>query len=155
MILKGLILPLMCGVLCINTPFLDFYLLVSTRMQVYVVNGVVVERQVVLCMISPKVFGSGHPIDFVLFLTSSILHPIKSYIHGFGTLLYHASIYNAVWCLIIGFQWRCWLWVAQLIESISNNNTFLCINGQCWYFIFGFWWYNMAYDGRLVLILRY
>ena len=78
-------------------------------------------------MIVPNIFRPRHPIDFVLILTFLIPQAIKEHIYGFGMLLNHASIYNSVCSLNISFQSIFWLKVVQFLESISDNDAYLCI----------------------------
>ena len=64
-------------------------------MQIARANEALVRRRVVLCWAVCQILVTWFPEHVELFLIYSVLHPIKSHVHGSRALLAHSAISNS------------------------------------------------------------
>ncbi len=62
-----------------------------------------------------QVCGAWAPVYFELFVFDTILDPIESHVHGFGSLLFDLFVCKAVGRGIIDLDWGGRLWVAHFM----------------------------------------
>ena len=79
------------------------------------------------------------PIYIVLFLFLAVANPKESHVECLGTLLLESIMRESDRCSIVSLDWSPFsrLWVAEVLQTIANRNTFLTIKVQSTRFGFG------------------
>ena len=80
-----------------------------------------------LGVVITTVESSFFPGDSQLILVHSVLHPIKTHIHCFGSFLFYDVIGNSTCRGVVSDDVQGWLWAVHLFESDDDVVAFASV----------------------------
>ena len=80
-----------------------------------------------LCKVICQISVTGPPVHFELFLSDSVLDPVKSHVHGLGAVLFDLLVGESCQSSVVNLDWSRRLGMTHLVKGNAQRCSLIGI----------------------------